>query len=96
MTCLLLTGHLKLICCLSHSYYVEHSPQKANRQPRVFEVFNVKVKLLHDSFSYQTIRHQLPLLLVIANAISSLFNYRNGAAKKQCQPHMKRTQRREK
>lgn len=53
----------------------------------MFEVFNVKVKLLHvhDSSSYQTIRRQL-LFFSIANAISSLYNYRKGAAKNRASP----------
>lgn len=63
-------------------YYVENGI----RQTRVFEVFNVKVKLLHDSSSYQTIRRQLLLFHVIANAISSLCNYRKGAAKTEPAP----------
>lgn len=52
----------------------------------MFEVFNVKVKLLHDSSSYQTIRRQVLFFLVIANAISSLCNYRKGAAKTEPAP----------
>lgn len=54
---------------------------EARIQARVFEVFNAKVKLLHDSFSYQTIQLLL-FILTKANAISSLSNYRKGAAKK--------------
>lgn len=63
-------------------YYVEN----VIKQTRVFEVFNVKVRLLHDSSSYQTIRRQLLLFRVIANAISSLYNYRKGAAKTEPAP----------
>lgn len=48
----------------------------------MFAVFNVKVKLLHDLSSYQTVHQQLlRLLLVIANAISSCWKYSKGSAK---------------
>lgn len=57
---------------LNYSQPRLHFVRNANRQTRVFEVFNVKFKLLHDSSSYQTVRRQLLLLvLFIANAISS-------------------------
>lgn len=59
--------------------------KNVNRQTRVFEVFNVKVKLLHDS-SYQTISQQLLLFLVVANAISSLCNYRRGGSRSRASP----------
>lgn len=80
---------LKVLCKIFCGFVL-----KKRSQTKVFEVFNVKVKLLHDSSSYQTIPQQRLFFPVIANAISSFCNYRKGAAKKQSQSQQKRKERR--